>query len=435
MPCASARPAVTDRKRQAIRLDLKLKAVFNIAMFESWQRAVPILLIACSGSGSAPDAGSDVSSTQLRASDVPLNGLSSDDVAKFNAGDALFELPFRPVDGLGPLYIRTACEACHENGSRGPGLVEKMAIVEADGATAAADQSALPYGHTVRPGLAAGATTAITPPALPNVKVTIRVGPPVFGRGYMEAVDDSELVRVQAEQAARADGIHGQIARVVYASVPNPDPTFSSFQQGEIVNGRFGLKARIATLDDFAADALQGDMGLTTPMRPTELPNPDGLTDDQRAGVDLDQNHIDEAAFYVRRIAIPVRAGLSDAGAALFTQVACAACHVPTLHTRASYPISQLADIDAPIYSDLLLHDMGPALADGMTDGGGTGSSWRTAPLIGLRFSQLFLHDGRAHNVSDAVLAHAGEAAGSVAAFQALSQDDQQTLIKFVEAL
>jgi len=94
------------------------------------------------------------------------------------------------------------------------------------------------------------------PPDLPNVKVTTRLGPPVLGRGYLEAIDDAEIVRVQALQAARTDAIHGQINRVTFASVPNPDTSFSHYQQGQPgIIGRFGVKARVPVLDDFAADA------------------------------------------------------------------------------------------------------------------------------------------------------------------------------------
>jgi CxxC motif-containing protein (DUF1111 family) len=287
----------------------------------------------------------------------------------------------------------------------------------------------------MRPGLAAGATTPIAAPAIPGLKVTIRVGPPVFGRGYIEAVDDAELARLEAEQAARGDAIHGLRNRTTFASLPNPDPTFGRLETGQPVIGRLGLKARIATLDDFTADAFQGDMGMTTPMRPTELVNPDGLADDLRPGVDVAQDHIDRIAFYLRRIAIPRRVGLTERGAALFAQVQCAACHVPALQTRTDYPIRPLAGIAAPIYSDLLLHDMGAALADGLTDGSASSPAWRTAPLIGLRFAASYLHDGRAANITDAVLAHDGEAAASRSAFQALSPDDQRTLIDHVSAL
>src|SRR3569832_485833 len=239
-----------------------------------------------------------------------------------------------PLDGRGPYFIRSSCGACHSEGSRGFGLVLLLAIVLADGITASPDQSELPIGHTERQGLTAGAMTPLTAPMVPDVLVSIRIGPPVFGRGYIEAIDDAEILRVAAEQAQRTDAIHGVVPRATFASVPSGDG-FSSYQTGDTVIGRFGVKARVATLDDFAADAFQGDMGMTTPMRPVEVARPDGLTDDDRPGVDLDQEHVDKVAFYLRRIAIPKRVGLTDRGAALLAQVQCAACHVPAQHTRA----------------------------------------------------------------------------------------------------
>jgi CxxC motif-containing protein (DUF1111 family) len=393
--------------------------------------------LAAAGCGDNEDsmAGSDAPPTTItNAKDVPIDGLSKDDVARFRAGDDLFDLPFRDVDGLGPYFIRSSCGACHADGSRGPGLVQKMAVVDADGITASADQSELPYGHTLRQGLSAGAVTPLTAPQLPNVKVTIRIGPPVFGRGYLEAIAESSITAMAATEAQRGDAIHGVVPMTTFTSVPSGDG-FSTFQTGDTVVGRFGVKARVATLDDFVADAFQGDMGMTTPMRPVELVNPDGLTDDLRAGVDLDQDHIDRAAFYLRRIAIPKRVAVTARGKALFDQVQCSGCHVPSLHTRADYPIPQLADIDAPVYTDMLQHDMGDLLADGMTDGGADSRGWRTAPLIGLRFTMLYLHDGRASSVTDAVLQHAGEAQASADAFRALSQADRDVLVAFVEAL
>ncbi|MBC7977343.1 MAG: hypothetical protein H7138_20390 [Myxococcales bacterium] len=400
-----------------------------------WWFVVACLLAACGSSDTPLEPDAPPPSTINSASDVPIDGLGHDDILGFDDGDRLFGLPFRPVDGLGPLFIRTSCTACHQEGLRGPGLVQKMALVAADGVTPIDDQSALAYGQTIREGLAAGAMTGITPPTDPMVKLSIRLGPPVLGRGYVEAVDDAELLRLEAEQATRSDGIHGKVSRTTFTSVANPDTTFYSYRRGDAVIGRFGLKARIATIDDFTADAYQGDMGMTTPMRPDELVNPDALLDDQRAGIDLGQSHIDRVAFYIRRIAIPKRVGLTEQGAALFEQLACAACHVPSLRTRASYPIAKLANIDAPIYSDLLLHDMGDALADGVTDGDASSRQWRTPPLIGLRFSRTFLHDGRAHSVAEAVAAHAGEGRGAAEAFQALPPADQRALLDFVEAL
>jgi CxxC motif-containing protein (DUF1111 family) len=371
--------------------------------------------------------------------DVAIAGLSKDDQLAFVKGDNLFGLNLRDYDGLGPLYTRTACADCHAEGTRGPGSVQKMVVVQEDGWTRADDQSKLPYGFTVHPLLTAGATTPIVPPAGdPTVKVSSRLGPPVLGRGYMEAVLDSEIERVAAEQAARPDAIHGRVNHVVYASQPNPDTRFHAHQPGDVVIGRFGVKARIATLDDFTADALQGDMGITSPLRPTEFANPDGLTDDLHPGVDFTIDSVNGRTQYVRTIAIPRRVQGDPRGPQLFEQVQCSACHVPSLRTRPDYPITQLADIDAPIYTDLLLHDLGVERADGMAEGEATSRDWRTAPLIGLRFNKQYLRDGSASTIEEAILAHGGtgsEAVASVAAFQALSPEDAALLVQFVSSL
>lgn len=371
--------------------------------------------------------------------DIAIEGVTAEQKKVFLNGDNLFGLPLREADGLGPLFTRSGCGACHVDGTRGPGSVQKMAVVLADGVTTAPDQSKLPYGHTVHPLLTAGAKTPIQPPADdPSVRVTIRVGPPILGRGYLEAVLDSEILRVAAEQAKRSDGIHGRINHVVYASEPNPDPTFNAHHKGDMVLGRFGLKARIATLDEFTADALQGDMGITSPLRPTEFENPDGLTDDLKPGVDVTAESVNTRAMYMRLTAIPRRIDLTEEGRALFDQARCSVCHVPSMKTRQDYPIALLAGIDAPIFTDLLLHDMGDELSDGMIDGEAQSRDWRTTPLLGLRFNSTFLHDGRALTVEEAILLHDGkgsEAAESISLFRALSPADHDALLTFVNAL
>jgi CxxC motif-containing protein (DUF1111 family) len=406
---------------------MKMKSVFIFTLAAA--------AAACGDNAEVDPGPPDVPSTIVNAFDVPIDGLSAEDIRKFDEGDALFGLPFRPADGLGPLYIRTACSSCHAEAGRGPGLVQKMVVVDETGAVLP-DQSALAFGHTLRPGLAAGASTPIAPPEGIDVKVSIRLGPPVIGRGYIEAVADSEIERIAALQAARGDAIRGRINRVTFTSVPGPDRTFHQLAQGQTgLIGRFGMKARVATMDDFSADAFQGDMGLTTPMRPTELPNPDGLVDDGRAGVDLTQSHIDRVTLYLRLVAIPRRVGLTALGRTVFARAQCAVCHVPSLRTRADYPIAALADVDAEIFSDLLLHDMGESLADGVTDFEATSRLWKTTPLMGMRFFTSFMHDGRAATVGEAILAHDGEGRGAADAFRALSTAEQDALVQFVEAL
>jgi CxxC motif-containing protein (DUF1111 family) len=181
-------------------------------------------------------------------------------------------------------------------------------------------------------------------------------------------------------------------------------------------------------------------MGVTSQMRPTELPNPQGLVDDGKPGLDVDMDTVNLIARYMRFIEIPTRnpAVATPAARAAFDQVGCGTCHVPSLRTRADYPIAHLAGIDAPIYSDLLLHDMGPALADGLVDGQASSAEWKTPPLIGLRFQRNYMHDGRAHTIEEAIGLHGGEGsqgADTVARFEALSAADRAALIAFVESL
>jgi CxxC motif-containing protein (DUF1111 family) len=379
--------------------------------------------------------------------DVAIAGIAPELEADFNDGDLLFSTPLRSADGLGPLYTRSSCDSCHSEAVRGPGQVQKMSVVEPDGVTPAADQSMLPFGHTVHPlvvSRADGASPApiLPPEGQPNVKVTTRIGPSVLGRGYMEAVADSEIERVAAEQAARGDAIHGRINRIAYASEPNVDTSYHEYVRGEPVIGRFGLKARVATIDDFVADAFQGDMGITSPLRPEEFPNPDGLTDDDKPGIDVDYRSVNLRASYIRLLAIPHREP-NAVGASVFEAIECAACHVPALETRSDYPIQELAGIEAEVYTDFLLHRMGNNLADGLpaeaaVDGEADGFEWRTTPLIGLRFNRSFLHDGRAKTIEEAVLAHRGdgsEANDVVARFEALPPDDRAALLAFVESL
>jgi CxxC motif-containing protein (DUF1111 family) len=386
------------------------------------------------GDGGAPAPPSD-------AVDQPLAAATDAQLAVFHRGDALFDHDFTSVDGLGPLYIRQSCGSCHALAGKGPGLVQKMAVVGADGTTPLADQGALPYGHTVRPYVAATGRTPILPPTsgLPDggqLKLTVRIGPALWGRGYLEAIDDASILAQQAAQAQRSDGIRGRVNRVAYHSQPNPDTRYHQHQPGEAnLVGRFGLKARNATLDDFAADAFQGDMGITSPLRPSELPNPDGAADDDLPGVDVDAGTVNDAAEYMRLLAIPERASPDPRGLQLFSQARCDVCHAPSLRTRADYPVPQLAGVDAPLYTDVLLHDLGPELADGLTDESALSGEWRTAPLVGVRLQRNYLHDGRAATVEQAIRLHGGQAAGARDAFAALSDEDRAALLAFVRGL
>ncbi len=245
--------------------------------------------------------------------DMPLEALTAEEVSRFNEGDALFEVTFRESDGLGPLFIRDACSACHQGDGRGPGSVTKMAL---GGADPALEKQLLPFGSTARPYVTAGAKVPLLFPTDQRVRVTSLLPPSVWGRGYLEAVSSAEIERLAREAAARSGPIRGRLHRL---------------PGGEI--GRFGLKARIASLREFTAEALYGDMGITSPLRPTEASAPEGLTDDRKPGVDVAASHVDLLASYVRLLAMPARSEPSPEGRALFEKAECATCHVPSLAT------------------------------------------------------------------------------------------------------
>lgn len=383
------------------------------------------LCVACGDPAGATEPSPPLILVAEDPSDAPIAGLSDAELARFAQGDARFELPFRDAQGLGPLYIHRSCATCHEDDARGPGAVRRIAV------TSDADpREVLPFGDVVRPRTIAGATTPITAPARDDVREEVRLPPAVFARGYLEAIDDATILSWERAQASRDDGISGRAHRVPRASaVPLEVP-------GEL--GRFGLKARVATLEEFTADALLGDMGLTSPHRPEELPNPDGVIDDQRPGIDVTREEVVLIADYVRMLALPRREASDPRGAVLFEAVRCAVCHVPSARTRADHPIAALRSVDALLYTDVLLHDMGEGLADGVSEHDASGREWRTAPLVGLRHLRGLLHDGRAAGVRDAIEAHASEgseANDSIARFRALPEADRDVLVAFVEAL
>ncbi|HEX2877646.1 MAG TPA: di-heme oxidoredictase family protein [Polyangiaceae bacterium] len=349
---------------------------------------------------------------------LPLEKLTERELQRFKEGDGLFEATVRESDGLGPLYVRDACAACHASDGRGPGLVMKVAPKNGDPTLAA---KLLPFGSTERPYATAGAKTALLAPAHPELQPTPRLPPAVFGRGFLEAISDQDIERLAKLASERTGAERGRINRLKTGSI-----------------GRFGLKARLATLHDFAADALSSDMGVSSPSRPEEPAGPEGLRDDAKPGVDFNAEQVTLLAEYVRVLQIPKRQASSVRGPALFAAARCSVCHTPSFTTSTAFPVKALAGVSADVYTDLLLHDMGAALSDGLTEEGAGPREFRTAPLIGLRFLPSLLHDGRARNVSEAIAAHGeadSEGRDSVTAFKALPERDQQELVKFVESL
>lgn len=377
------------------------------------------LAVLCATVGCGNPNGDSKARARVDRPGLPLAAASEAELAQFRDGDALFEATVRESDGLGPLYVRDACAACHQSDGRGPGFVNKF--VPTTPIERREMRALFPLGTSERPFVAAGATRALLLPVGEQFRSVRRLPPAVFGRGYLEAIRESELERVASSAASRAGSVRGRPNRL---------------ENGRI--GRFGLKARLATLEDFTADALNSDMGLTTPQRPNEPSGPEGLLDDARPGIDFDESRVNRLSEYVRLLEIPTRSSDESGGAELFASIGCATCHVPTLRTEPDFRVAALADIDAPVYSDLLLHDMGEARSDGQYEEQARPSEFRTAPLIGLRFLSSFLHDGSARTVADAIEAHAApgsEGRDAVQAFHALAPEARARLSRFVETL
>jgi CxxC motif-containing protein (DUF1111 family) len=249
-----------------------------------------------------------------------------------------------------------------------------------------------------------------------------RTTPSILGFGLLDAVPDAEILARADPNDRNGDGITGRPNRTA---------------DGKI--GRFGRKAQIATLHEFNAGAFIMEMGITNPQNPTEQTIRDNLLP---AGVDptpepeLTQQQVDDADGFVHLLA-PPRAGgsvfLRLAGNAILAKTGCANCHVPRLVTgRNRLPALSRRVVYA--YTDLLLHDMGPELAD-ICLGQARPSDFRTEPLMGLHFKTEFLHDGRAESIEDAIEQHGGEATRARDRFRALGARDRGILLAFLKNL
>ena len=316
-------------------------------------------------------------------------------------------------------------------------------------------------------------------PLDPRVMTSPRVAPPMIGLGLLEAIAQSDVMAQADPGDADGDGISGR-ARWVWSRA-----------EGRMMLGRFGWKAGTATIVDQSAEAMSGDIGISNPLAPAPWgectgrqracrdaphgagPNagsdsgagPAGAESGPGAGPDPDAFEapaavMDAIVFYSRNLAVPARRAVDDprvlAGKALFYRSGCTGCHTPKHATRADWPIEPLAGQLIWPYTDLLVHDMGEGLADGRPEGrvgghagdgtgsagnGASGREWRTAPLWGIGFTEVvnghtrFLHDGRARNLTEAILWHGGEARASRDAFRAMPEADRDALLAFLKSL
>ena len=367
--------------------------------------------------------------------DTPLPGLGNGELGDFQAGHTQFRKAFTISEGLGPIFNNVSCASCHSGDGRG--RPENILTRFSRGTDLALAEGGPQIQDKAIPGA--------EPERLPaGVDVSYRMPPPVFGVGLIEAIPDSAILSHEDPGDVDGDGISGRANMVTPpAFVPSTEPGGGP---GPRV-GRFGRKAQTSSLLQQTVDAYHQDIGMTSSYRPVENVNPLAAHDppglDPAGDPELSDREVESVVQYMRMLAPPAPGAATARrarGESLFGSARCVGCHLPTYRTGV-HDIETLSNRDVTLYSDLLLHDLGAALADNRPDGSADGQEWRTAPLWGLRVAreflngQLFLlHDGRAHSVDAAVRLHGGEATAARDAYLAMPPEDQAALVDFVES-
>ena len=389
----------------------------------------------------------------------------------------------------GPRYTQSACIACHVNNGRSPApasinqrldmMAVRVAALDAAGqqvphpqyGTAiqmnAVSSSGVPqnWGNSVAVGgfetskvtLADGTNVELRKPLLsfegpvPAI-ASLRAAPPMIGTGLLEAVPEADIL-ARVRSTPDADGVKGQ-ANFVF------DP-----ESGAVRLGRFGWKAAKATLRQQAAEALLLDMAVTSPVYPNRActAGPKACAAGGRqAGIS--EADLQSISHYLALVAVPAQRSIASGfpkgvapidelkvdaqqvalGSKLFQGMRCAACHTAEMKTGSGHLFAELRDQTIRPYTDLLLHDMGPGLADKFAEGQAQGSMWRTAPLWGIGYTEKvlgkegqagYLHDGRARSLTEAILWHGGEGARARQRFEALSKAERESLLAFLKSL
>jgi len=355
----------------------------------------------------------------------PVPGLTREQRDRFARGKVVFDSAFTPATGLGPLFNATGCGECHEDpaaGGRGDEIEIHATAFHAPTCDPLVQEGGPVVQQHTTPALkqALGIDSEPFPPSA--TARAHRTSPVVFGRGLLDLVSDSVILSYADPDDRNHDGIRGRPGRSL---------------DGRI--GRFGRKAFVPRLHEFNAGAFPTETGVTDPQQPTEenvggQPLPPGV--DPLADPEITQDALDLADDFVRFLGAPTPVKLGKdgrRGRELFSQIGCASCHIPTLRTGGS-PVRALAHRDFPAYTDLLLHDMGPDLAD-ICLGIATPSDFRTEPLLDLRDAKTFLHDGQATTLEQAIDLHGGEGSGARDRFKVLSAADRSAIIAFLKAL
>lgn len=448
-----------------------------------------LLLVVSSAYADPRMPGGDTSTpTQgANAFSQPAANLSFDDRLNFSVGNSFFRNPWVAApatttarDGLGPLFNTNSCQGCHIKDGRGhppengqTNLVStliRVSIPESEQHPRSIQDSVVAepnYGDQFQdfalPGMPAEVRVVwnwlevefdwpqgqlmLRRPDLeftdfaygalhPEAMHSPRVAPAMIGLGLLEAIPEQAI-------RANATDVSTQSSRDISGRT---NEVWDQRTQSLTI-GRFGWKAGKPTVEQQSAGAFAGDMGLTSSLNPSAPCMPSQkkcLEQPQGGSPEVPDETLGFINFYASHLAVPMRANALDAeivaGEDLFSDIGCADCHRPQWQTG-QHSSPALSDQTIYPYTDLLLHDMGEGLADHRPEFVADGREWRTTPLWGLGdyidvngHTQL-LHDGRARNITEAILWHDGEAKSSLDSFTELSESDRLKLVGFLESL
>jgi CxxC motif-containing protein (DUF1111 family) len=397
-------------------------------------RKMPVLLMAATSVFVLLFAQWRITSQPLSAADSenltnPLPGLIEPQLSDFRLGLAEFTEVETIEDGLGPVFNGKSCAECHAVPSVGGsepnvGVARETRIGRLfnglfdplDGSVSVNSGGGLLQQRAIN--LRGCNLKGEVVPAEATV-VSLRNSTPLFGAGLMEAIPEATILVNASSNGGRPNYVF------------NPDT-------GRTELGRFGWKAQVATLHQFAGDAYLNEMGITNPSFPHEnlpqgQPMPPGC--DTVADPEDDGSGVTAFTNFMRFLAPAPRRPVTDQvqqGENVFSTIGCASCHVPTMMTGPN-PVAARSNKPVNLFSDLLLHDIGTG--DGIEQGLAKGSEFRTAPLWGLSRRDRFMHDGRSKGIEEAILRHGGKAQNAVNGFGGLSPFDRDALLAFLGSL
>lgn len=408
---------------------------------------------------------------QQPAANLDAQGISDHFKADANFESIFVTAPALVQGGLGPLFNQNSCGNCHIRNGRaafpvsGADLGGLLLRLSLPGENAFGEPLAIPgfggqlqtkavWGKSPEAQVSIsfqasvlqfldGSTVQLQKPFFELVNpyapfptealVSPRIAPPVFGLGLLEALSEADILSNADENDLDGDGISGR-----------PNYVWDYTQQKTTL-GRFGWKANEPNVLQQTAAAYNGDMGITSTMFSFENCVGQPQCDAPGNGTEVDLATLRSTTFYTQSLAVPAFRDLDDPqvqrGQKLFADMKCASCHIPSFVTGQHPEYEFLSAQKIWPYTDLLLHDMGEGLADNRPDNRATGREWRTPPLWGIGLTQTvsghsnFLHDGRARNLTEAILWHGGEAEASKMQFQQSSVADRAAVLRFLNAL